>query len=97
MEKELLEQILNEIKGVKKEVSEIKQDLAGVKQDLKELSTQGGENTKILRALEESVSAARADIKVVKKDITTLRENMNFVEMATVKNLYDISNLKVIK
>lgn len=80
---EILNKILNEIQGMKSQLSE---------------------NTQILKALEHAAEVNKAvqdkmqiDIAEIRGEVTSLRKDLNTVEMVTAKNWNDINELKFVK
>ena len=89
-DKEVLDAILAELKGIKNAVSEIK--------------TQQEEDHLILKALEHNSNVNKAehdkmnnDIVHIKGDVEALRKDISTVEVVTASNYAYIAELKAVK
>lgn len=78
---------------------------------LENMQSQISENTQILKALEHKIDTIKAeqenmkhelahisgDTKSIKSDIEIMSNDLNFIEVATGKNITDMANLKSVK
>lgn len=98
---ELLENILNEVKGMKTEISGMKTEISGMKTEITSIKTLQQEDHLILKALEHSSEVNKAehdklnnDIAHIKGHLKNIDENIGAVKDIIGRHEVDITVLK---
>ena len=94
MEREILQQILDEVKSIKTDVADLKTDVAELKTEMVVLKdTQKSMEKKLDMVFEETANLMEFRTETIEK-IDNLTEKMAAIENVTKDNLYDIAKLK---
>lgn len=101
MDRELLENMLSEIKSMKSDMQGMKDDIQGVKSDMQSMKIQQHENTLILKALDHSAEVNKAehdrmfnDIDHMKGYLKNIDENLDAVKEILGRHEVGIAVLK---
>lgn len=90
--------------SIKQDMTSIKQEISEMKGDISLLKVSQTESMAILRALEQSSEVNKAEhdkmsneISHLQGDVTSIKHDLNRIELATANNWADIAKLKAVR
>jgi uncharacterized coiled-coil DUF342 family protein len=86
-DREMLEFLVNEVKGIKSELKEVKSEIAEVKSDIKLIKTQQSEHGEMIRSLVHAGETRKAEHDALQMEVAKLSGEMRqgFEDMTEVQ------------